>query len=235
MRFAAKLIHPSTLILIAANLLPLAGIYFWNWDTFLLLILYWMETAIIGFWTILALAAAPLLVAGPVANRTSRFFLVPFFLLHSGIFMGVHFLFLWTLFPGTWANRIHGIAGFIQSIVMDTGLWIPLAALFVSRGISFFFQFAGVLFLPAWLVSSSAAPDPSAGGDNPLSDGRLLGGFYSRIVVMHLTILFGAMVAIALGSVGPLVMMVALKIAIDLKLHFRNDFPQPKAVAATTV
>lgn len=41
-----KLLYPSTLILVAANLVPLLGIAFWMWDVFLLLSLYWMETAV---------------------------------------------------------------------------------------------------------------------------------------------------------------------------------------------
>jgi uncharacterized protein DUF6498 len=50
------LLHPSTVLLIASDLFPLAGIAFWHWDTFLLLMLYWMDTAVIAFWTIARIA-----------------------------------------------------------------------------------------------------------------------------------------------------------------------------------
>ena len=53
-----RLLHPSTLILLAANMLPLAGILFCGWDAFVLLMLYWMETAIIGFWMLVRVATA---------------------------------------------------------------------------------------------------------------------------------------------------------------------------------
>jgi hypothetical protein len=56
---ARPLLYPSTLVLLAANLLPLAGVLFWGWDAFVLLVLYWMETAAIGFWTIARIATAP--------------------------------------------------------------------------------------------------------------------------------------------------------------------------------
>jgi hypothetical protein len=53
-----KLLFPSTLALLAANALPLAGValalgHFPAPD------LYWMETAIVGFWTLLAIALQP--------------------------------------------------------------------------------------------------------------------------------------------------------------------------------
>ena len=43
----------TSMILILSNLVPLAGILFWGWDTFVLLCLYCLETAVIGFWTCL--------------------------------------------------------------------------------------------------------------------------------------------------------------------------------------
>lgn len=223
MSLTAKLFHPSTLILIAANLVPLLGIAFWHWDAFLLLVLYWLETAVIGFWTIMAIAIMPHDTVGPSARQTSRWFLVSFFIVHSGIFMAVHFLFLWELFSGDWAQQVHNPMDFIRVIVVATGLWVSLAALFVSHGFSFLLMAFGARIFPRWL---SLAPESNqTSDDNPFSEKRLLGSFYSRIIVMHLTILFGGFVAVALGSVGPLVLLVALKIAVDLKLHFKNDFP----------
>jgi len=72
----ARLLHPSTLILLGANLLPLAGVLFWSWDAFVLLMLYWLETAVIGFWTIVRVATAPRGSLGasrqPTAARTTR-------------------------------------------------------------------------------------------------------------------------------------------------------------------
>jgi hypothetical protein len=231
MRIAARLLHPSSLLLIAANLLPLAGIFFWRWDTFLLLALYWMETAIIGFWTMLGLALAPFF-APRGATRTSPFIIVPFFLAHSGVFMGVHFLFLWSLFAGNWPKLVHGPQDFIDRIVIGEGLWIPLAAFFLSRGVSFFFSFFGPMLLPAWTF---AARDAANAGDDPRSEASLMKRFYGRIVIMHLTILFGAAIASVVGNVGPLVLMVALKIAADLALHLKSDFPTAKPVVLTTV
>lgn len=233
MSLAAKLFHPSTLVLIAANLVPLLGIIFWQWDAFLLLVLYWMETAVIGFWTITSIAVAPRQTVGSTARRTSRLFLVLFFVAHSGIFMGVHFLFLWELFAGDWSRRVHNPMEFFSVIVIGTGLWVPLAALFISRGFSFLLMTCGTRVLPAWL--SLAPNNDRPGDDSPFSEKRMLGGFYSRIIVMHLTILIGGFFAVALGNAGALMFLVALKIVIDLKLHLKDDFPEtrPQVVRTT--
>jgi len=53
---ARYLLLPSTLILLAANLVPLIGVFMWGWDAFVLLVLYWLETAVIAFWTVVRIA-----------------------------------------------------------------------------------------------------------------------------------------------------------------------------------
>ena len=219
MTILAKLKQPSTLIMIAANLLPLIGVLFWNWDVFLLLVLYWFETAIIGFWTIVAVVIDPHRIVGPTAKQTTRTFLVLFLIAHAGLFMGVHFMFLWALFSGDWTKAVHGPIDFVRIIVIGSGLWIPLIALFVSRGITSMLPLLDPKILPVWL-----APKPVHIADpNPFSGQRMLGGFYTRIIVMHLTLIFGGIVAGAVGSVVPLVLMIALKIAIELKLHLKES------------
>jgi hypothetical protein len=35
------------------NVAPLYGVLYWQWDTFQLLMLYWMETVILAFWTLM--------------------------------------------------------------------------------------------------------------------------------------------------------------------------------------
>src|SRR3954453_9162906 len=100
MRAALK---PAALLLLAANLIPLVGVLVWDWDAFVLLMLYWLENAVIAFWTVLRIASMPhgSLVdlhfndqRGPV----SRIGVAAFVAVHAGIFMGIHFMFLWILF-----------------------------------------------------------------------------------------------------------------------------------------
>ena len=221
------LLDLSSLILLAANLLPLAGVLLWGWDAFVLLVLYWFETAIIGFWTLVRVATAPRASLGEISihgsTRTaSPLGLALFFVLHAGIFMGVHFGFLWTLFAGDWAARIHGVRDFADKLIVETGLWVPLLVLFVARGIVFFHSLIGAR-LRAWLdphraLAKTSGPAPGS------SVGAVLGGFYARIIVMHLAILFGGFLSF-FGSIAPLVILVAIKTAVDLGLHVAFDLP----------
>src|SRR5690606_32738251 len=88
----------STLFLAAANLVPLLGVVVWGWNAFELLVLYWLETAVIAFWTILQVGIAPTrataggLDGGRALGRAGR---AVFFTLHTGVFMAVHMLILW--------------------------------------------------------------------------------------------------------------------------------------------
>ena len=226
MSILTKLKQPSALIMIAANLLPLIGVLFWGWDVFLLLVLYWFETAIMGFWIIVATLVDPHQTIGPTAKQTSRTFLVLFLTAHAGIFMGVHFMFLWALFSGDWANAVRDPIDFARVIVIGSGLWIALIALFISRGVSTLLRLLNPDILPVWLAPKQV----HIADANPFSEQRLLGGFYRRIIIMHLTLIFSGIVAGAVGSVVPLVLMIAIKIAIELKLHF-NESADTKPVS----
>jgi hypothetical protein len=222
---ARPLLDPSSLILIAANLLPLAGVLFWGWDAFVLLVLYWFETAIIGFWTLVRVATAPRESLGGIsihgsARTPSPLGLALFFVLHAGIFMGVHFGFLWALFSGSWAARIHGLRDFIDILIIETGLWVPLLVLFVARGIVFFYALIGAR-LRAWLNPQRAAAKASVPAPGA-SVGLVLGGFYARIIAMHIAILLGGFLSF-FGSIAPLIILVAIKTAVDLGMHVAFD------------
>jgi hypothetical protein len=203
-------LNAVSLLLVAVNLLPIAGVVWLGWDAFVLLMLYWLETAIIGFWTVVRLIAAPTAVDvnGKTLDRMSlagRLAVGGFVAVHAGIFMTVHFIFLWVLFSGAWATHIHGIGSFVGEMVVGTDLWIPLAFLFLVRG--------AMVMGPAVrrrLGIVGEAREPGA-ADNPVV------GLYMRIVVMQITIIAGAWFAMLAGdTVGPLVLLVLLKTLIDV-------------------
>jgi hypothetical protein len=233
----AVLLHPSTLILLASNALPLIGVLFCHWDAFLLLMLYWMETAIIGFWMIARVAASaagtfgPLLINGRPSTSSPIAF-AAFFVVHGGMFMGVHFLFLWLIFAGAWSRQIHGVHDFVDKIVIATGLWVPLLVLFAGRGAAFLFHLLRPesivrleqrLLMPTWL--QPPIPTPADGGS-------IMGAFYVRVVIMQLAIIFGASLAGKLGTLAPLIIMVTLKTLVDLVMHAAFDLHPKSMVAA---
>jgi hypothetical protein len=92
----------------------------------------------------------------------------------------------------------------------DVLLWGALALL-VSHLASFFLNYVGRReYLSRSIERQMFAP-------------------YARVVVLHLTILFGAFVAVFLGQpIGLLVALIVLKTALDLALHLREHDPQSR-------
>jgi len=208
---------PATVVILAANLFPLVGLLWWGWDAFLLLMLYWTETGIIAFWTVMQIVLSPraaigLLNINGTEKTVSPVALGAFFTLHAGVFMGVHLMFLWAVFSGGWERRTGSVIGFFKHALTTEGLWVPLLILFVGRGI---FALAEVVSLRRALrraATTASAPKPTLKIDS------LLLGLYGRIFVMQATIIFGGMIAVFLGSAIPFVLLIVLKSAADLLL-----------------
>lgn len=123
-----------------------------------------------------------------------------FFLIHYGIFWTVHGIFVFAL------PEFAGGAAFGE--VLWGSVALAAAALVVSHGASFFLNYLG---RGEYLRTSPA---------------RAMGAPYGRVVVLHLTIIFGAFVVAFLGSpIGALLVLVGLKTAFDLGLHLREHRP----------
>src|ERR1700674_772186 len=221
------LLHPSTLVLLAANLLPLVGVLAWHWDAFLLLMLYWTETAVVGVWTMARIGVSPAGAMGPLyvngKPTSSRAALVVFLIVHSTIFMAIHFVFLWALFSADWAGRVHGVGDFVDRIVVDSGMWAPLGALFIGRGVVFLFDVLRPDLLQSLVRTlfrrTVRLPAPAPPGD----PGTVLIGFYGRIMMMQVAIILGAVLSFALGTIAPLVLLIAIKTVVDVGIHVAVD------------
>jgi hypothetical protein len=186
----------SVLVLIAANLVPLAGAVFWDWNLGAVLALYWAESAIIGLFNVARII---------VVARWMALLAAPFFVGHFGGFMAVHFLFLYTIFieGGVSAGQESGSLDGV--VALFVGLWPALLALFLSHGYSFLGNFLG----RAEFRGSSVQQQMS----QP----------YSRIIFMHLVLILGGGLALVLGEPTPVLMLViALKIALDVRAHRRE-------------
>ena len=190
------LTSPSALALLAANLVPLAGVLLGQWKLGDVMVLFWSESAIIGFYTALKMA---------VAGKWAALFAVPFFVGHFGGFMAVHFMFVYGLFLDGFAGGgpEPGVRAELTAVFVP--LWPALAALFLSHGVSFAVNFLGQReYAGATVQNLMATP-------------------YKRIIVMHLTIIFGGWLAMLLKTPAPaLALLILLKIAADLRAHTRE-------------
>ncbi len=207
--------HRSTISLVAliiANLVPLFGVLRLDWDVGSIVVLYWAENLVIGFYTVIKLLQA----AG-----VKGLFLVLFFIIHYGGFCGVHGFFVLGLtgfggdspeiipdadWPGplVFPQILLSVARQVLAAAPDALLW-AVAALLLSHGVSFLLNYLGTREYRQQTANTiMTAP-------------------YKRIVVLHIAIIAGGFLVISLGSpVGLLIALVALKIAMDIMLHRRS-------------
>ena len=214
-------------LLIASNLLPLVGVLFWGWSLWSILILYWIENGIVGVINVPKMLMARGGGSGE-SGSGGRLFLTGFFCIHYGIFWIGHGVFVLLFLPAfagfrsvvesgaTFAPGGLEIPGGFTDQATASGLRVDVLvwgalALLVSHLASFFLNYIGRReYLSKSIGAQMFAP-------------------YARVVVLHLTILFGAFVAVFLGQpIGLLVALIVLKTALDLALHLREHDPQAR-------
>jgi hypothetical protein len=213
-----RLLTPAGMLAAISNLLPIVGVLAWGWDVFLVLVLYWFETVAIAFMTVLRVAYGSPEEAARFTDESGRAWssipLALFFTLHSGIFITVHFIFLWTLFSGDWPQRIHGVGDLVSRVVVHTGLWLPLLCLVAMHGLNFLRQATGrdpLRSAARALLGDAAFAPEAAAQPQPVS----LGPLYVRIFAMQIAIIFGGMLAMTLGSMAPLLILIVIKTVVD--------------------
>jgi hypothetical protein len=119
---------------VLSNLVPLVGVWFFGWDRWSIVFLYWMESAVVGFYAILKMLLAKGLPKKPTSGLgAQKWFIIVFFMIHFGGFMLVHLALL------TGAHFfITSITGLKQS---TSGMWNTMlmggASMMLSHGYSF--------------------------------------------------------------------------------------------------
>jgi hypothetical protein len=212
----------AVVALIVANLVPLLGVLFLGWNVWTILLLYWMENGVVGVYNVAKMLRAEgpetgdtrFLVNGRPASSMSRASLVPFFVMHYGIFWVVHGVFV-VLMPVFGMAGSDGSAspGILEGVAPLTILF-ALVALTISHGVSYWFNYIG--------RGEYRRATPSGQMFAP----------YGRLVVLHITIIVGAF---AIGFTGApeaaVVILVVLKIVLDLGLHLAEHRPGSTATA----
>tara|TARA_R110002110_G_scaffold66978_1_gene182939 strand:+ start:23710 stop:24501 length:792 start_codon:yes stop_codon:yes gene_type:complete len=200
----------SLTVMVLVNILPLIGVLAFGWDVGALVILYWSENLVIGFYTLLKM-----LTKSPVGGLGMGLF----FSIHYGGFCAVHGLFILSLMLNQDINTtpeppwplflvfVQLLVNVVQQVIAyapPQWIWV-CAALFISHGVSFVMNYL-------------------LGGEREkLALNDLMLAPYGRIVVLHIAIIVGGIATQALGEpVAMLVVLVLMKIAFDVKLHLRQ-------------
>ncbi len=195
----------AVVALVVANLIPLIGVLFFGWSVWNILVIYWLENGIVGVINVLKMSVATgdevtpgvtLMVNGRPATSATKMGLIPFFIVHYGIFWFVHGIFVLTL-PAFF------------SLMSDDGMTLDIGpvvfaalGLAISHGLSFWWNF---LHGGEYRRTTAAA---------------LMFAPYKRLVALHITIIFGAFAVMFTGAPAAAVaVLVAIKTAIDLGLH----------------
>ena len=195
----------AVVALVVANLIPLIGVLFFGWSVWNILVIYWLENGIVGVINVLKMSVATgdevtpgvtFMVNGRPATSATKMGLIPFFIVHYGIFWFVHGIFVLTL-PAFF------------SLMSDDGMTLDLGpvvfaavGLAISHGLSFWWNF---LHGGEYRRTAAAA---------------LMFAPYKRLVALHITIIFGAFAVMFTGAPAAAVaVLVAIKTAIDLGLH----------------
>ncbi len=214
-------------LLVAANAIPLAGVLWLGWDLVTIVRIYWLENGVVGLFAVLRILTAadagqarpgtpPEAGAIRLPTVLTKAITVPFFAFHYGVFWLAHGAFVWFAFglwlaPGTGGDPAPGtpdpFADPLASAFADGGGRFALVgvALLISHGASFLLNWIGRgEYRTATTNGEMRAP-------------------YARVIVLHLTILFGAFAVAILGApLWALVVMVVVKTIADLGAHVRD-------------
>jgi Family of unknown function (DUF6498) len=173
---------PTAIPVIVANCIPIVGVLAFGWDLRSIMFVYWFETAVIVFYSVLKVVT----VGGPIT-----LFGMPAHLAFFGVFMSFHLMMILALEP-----LPPGSGFFPPEVIRELfrRTWSADVGLVVSHGISFVVNFLGNGEYQRTTVKEEiAAP-------------------WKRVLIMHATTLVGAWsVMLFEAPVGALVMLAVLK------------------------
>lgn len=205
----------SAPILIAANLLLLVGVLYWEWSVPQIVVLYWVENLVIGAIHVLRIlcaspegwGSASSAVQSTAGERmAAKIGLAGFFVVHYGAFCAAHGSFLGTLFP------VRGLSGaeleiwqLLTGMLREPGSLAAIGVLVASHGYSFARNYLG------------------RGEYRRVNVGMMMLRPYGRIFVVHLFVIAGGLLLQGYrATVAALLLFIALKTGIDYAMHRRE-------------
>ncbi len=200
--------EPSAISLIFANLIPLIGAIFLDWNILDIVIFYWLETFVIGIYNIVKMMTCTGGIIKGIENQIialfSKIFLSTFFLFHFNIFVFIQFFFI-IIFLGPDGFQQEGNIKDLIDIKNDGSytLLIGIIGLFLSHGHSLYLNYyKGKEYQKTDIMSQMFKP-------------------YGRIFIQQFVVIFGGMLIMYYESPLPLlVLLVIFKIFSDLIAHW---------------
>ncbi len=224
----------AVVALIVANAIPLFGALFLGWNVWVILIVYWLENGIVGFFNFLKIlraegAADPTATAtwqmnGKPMGAVGRGAIASFFVLHYGLFWVVHGVFVLTmpLFAGLGSD-----IGALPPTAPDDGGFVDgvfLPGTSPGDEMTAGFQVGAVLLAVVALAISHGLSYwfnyLGRGEYRRASAAGQMFAPYGRLVVLHITIILGGMaIAVTGAPAAALAILVVLKTLLDIGFH----------------
>ena len=205
---------PSVIVLALANLIPLGGVLFFGWQVFPIMFLFWFENVVVGGFNVLKM----ILARGAGSQAGVKLFLVPFFIVHYGIFTAVHGAFVFVLFGADFRGSKDALPDFylVRDLVTQQHLGWAVLGLMVSRGFSFVTN-----YVLNGAYRTAIAP-------------VLMIQPYGRVIVLHVAILGGGFLVMLMGApAAGLALLVLLKIGLDVLAHAKQHMLDGKVPPPT--
>ncbi|MEO6340708.1 MAG: DUF6498-containing protein [Caulobacteraceae bacterium] len=187
---------PRVIATLIGNLIPAVCVLLFGWSVFALMILYWLENLAVGLFNLLKMIMEGATRGFP--GIVAAIFACPFFTFHYGMFCTIHGIFVWSIFsqgervaPLDGLNPLELFQHSLDYVRGDGDVGLNLIALFGVQ----LFQFIEWLWRGRWTEA-----EPLEQMVKP----------YGRIVVLHLTILGGAVPVLLMGQPVLAVFLLAL-------------------------
>jgi len=218
---ASKLTQRSVLILLLVNIYPIIGVFLFNWDYLIIVLLYISETVIIGLINVFKIAIAEGVISDEdkkkygitdtddsQQNKTSetskelKAFLIPFFMFHFIFFVYIQTEFVLALSGGISDKTIE------LEELLNFDFILNILLLAASHLYTFYFIFVKK---KQYKTASPAL---------------LMFDPYKRIIIQQVTVIFGSLfIMITNAPIFFLIFLILMKIYFDLRVHFKFNDP----------
>jgi hypothetical protein len=205
-----KTLAQSDYFLIAANLLPVAGVWLWNWSPKEVFMVYAMETVIIGLFTLIKMGIVTAIrktdtwYNGPSQTKQPGLFFMLFFLVHYGMFVAIQ-TGLFIQVSGFGKSLHRGFFDFFLHWPQYLGrdAYYMLAGFFISYGFSMYRNFIRTRQY------------------RTISMMQLMFQPYGRIFIQQFTVIFGSMF-LSFGA-GKIFMLIFAAVKIYFEVFFNYN------------
>lgn len=204
---------PSAIVLLLVNSVPLLGVALLEWTVYSVVFLYWLETAIIGFYTLLKMLVAGFYRRKQNPALTLQAFAGAPFLAYAGVlFLAVLLYFLTAIFQEEYLAPDPMMGLFRNGLYIISTVWNTSNRVILYSALFFFSH--GMSFVHNFIVRREMERI------DDLND--LLVVPVVRMGVLWLTMWAGGVLVLLLNrSVFGLLMLVVLKTGVDLYAHLR--------------